>query len=51
VLAAGQIRGDLQAHLALPRAGEEPPLVDADLAPGPDETQKLRVAGVSLVAA
>jgi hypothetical protein len=36
VLAAGQIRGDLQAHLALPRAGEEPPLVDADLAPGPD---------------
>ena len=40
VLATSLIRDNLQAHLALAPVGEQPPVVNADLAPGPDDLQE-----------
>jgi hypothetical protein len=40
VLAAGLIRGDLQAHLAVARLAEQPPSSTPTLAAGPDEREQ-----------
>ena len=49
MLAADLTRDDLQAQMALARVGEQPSLVNADLAPGPDDFHKSTQSAIIMV--